>query len=218
MTMLRVPRPRLPDQRVAGKFLLSYGLTVVLPGIMVICLLVLSSQHGQAGGATGDHVGLAAWQLLAVGVIVLACLCVGKLVELLGQPKAIGEILAGILLGPSLLGWLWPSASDALFAPDQHGTINALSQIGLTVFMFVVGVEFDINAIRGHRKTVAAVGHASISVPFAFAVALSFLRYPSLAGPSVGFLGFAFFFGAALSMTAFPVLARIIRDRGNARR
>jgi Kef-type K+ transport system membrane component KefB len=214
MTRPQVSQPSLPDQRAAGKFLLSYGLTVVLPGIVVIGLLLLSSQHAEAGGSTSSHVDVAARQLLAVGVVVLACLCVGKLVELLGQPKVIGEILAGILLGPSLLGWLWPSASDALFAPNQRGTISALSQVGLTVFMFVVGAEFDINAIRGRRKTVVAVGHAGIAVPFTFAVALSFLLYPTFAGSGVGFLGFALFLGAALSMTAFPVLARIVRDRG----
>lgn len=214
MTRPRVPLPRLPDQRTADKFLLSYGLTVVLPGIVVVCLLVLTSRTGQTGGVTSSRVDLAAQELLAVGVIVLACFCFGKLLEPLGQPKVIGEILAGILLGPSLLGWLWPSASNALFGADQRGTLSALSQIGLIVFMFLVGVEFDIKVIRGRRKAVVVVGHAGIAVSFAFAVGLSFLLYPNLAGPGIGFLGFALFLGSALSMTAFPVLARIISDRG----
>jgi Kef-type K+ transport system membrane component KefB len=148
--------------------------------MLVICLLTFSGRRSQSGGGVSDYFNLAARQLLAIGIIVLACLCVGKLVELFGQPKVIGEILAGILLGPSLLGWLWPSVSHTLFVPDQRGTISALSQIGLIAFMFVVGAEFDIKAIRGRRKMVIAVGHAGIAVPFAFAVALSFLLYPAL--------------------------------------
>jgi Kef-type K+ transport system membrane component KefB len=153
--------------------------------------------------------------LLAQIAIILFCARVlGRAVGLIGQPKVVGEMVAGIMLGPSLLGWLAPTVSAALFPAASLGFLNALSQIGLLFFMFLVGLELDARLIRGRGHAVLVSSHASIVAPFFLGAAFALYLYPKLSDDSVTFTGFALFMGAAMSVTAFPVLARILQERG----
>lgn len=152
--------------------------------------------------------------LAQIAVILLCARLLGRALRLVGQPKVIGEMLAGIMLGPSLLGWLAPSLSTALFPAASLGFLNALSQIGLLFFMFLVGLELDPKLIRGREHAVVIASHASIIAPFVLGAALALFLYPRLSDDDVTFTGFALFMGAAMSVTAFPVLARILSERG----
>lgn len=122
-------------------------------------------------------------------------------------------MVAGILLGPSLLGWAAPGVSAALFPPASLGYLNALSQIGLLVFMFLVGLELDLEQLRKLGRAAMTTSLASIIVPFILGFLLAIYLYPRLSDPSVNFTGFALFMSIAMSITAFPVLARILTER-----
>ncbi|HEU4953526.1 MAG TPA: cation:proton antiporter [Gemmatimonadales bacterium] len=147
------------------------------------------------------------------GVLVAARL-VGRAVALIGQPRVVGEMLAGIMLGPSLLGWAAPGLSHALFPPGSLGFLSALSQIGLVFFMFLVGLELDLRLLRGQTRAAVITSHASIILPFFLGACLALFLYPRLSDDSVSFAGFALFLGAAMSVTAFPVLARMLTEHG----
>ncbi len=151
--------------------------------------------------------------LIQVGVILLVARLVGLLFRKLHQPQVIGEMLAGILLGPSLLGWLAPDISAALFPAESLGFLNALSQIGLLLFMFLVGLEFDPKMLRSQGRAAVVTSQASIVAPFILGAGLAFYLYPKLSDASVSFTSFALFMGIAMSITAFPVLARILTER-----
>ncbi|HXB69739.1 MAG TPA: cation:proton antiporter [Candidatus Acidoferrales bacterium] len=146
-------------------------------------------------------------------LIILATRAVGWLAERIRQPRVTGELLAGILLGPSLLGWLAPGLSGLLFPPASFGILNALSQLGLVLFMFMVGLELNVNDLRRQGPSAVLISHASIAAPMALGALLALYLYPRLSDPSVKFAGFALFMGAAMSVTAFPVLARILSER-----
>ncbi len=151
--------------------------------------------------------------LVQVGVILVAARIVGYLFRKLHQPQVMGEMVAGILLGPSLLGWVAPDASAALFPPESLGFLNALSQFGLLLFMFLVGLELDPKLLRGRTHAAVVVSHASIVAPFLLGALLSLFLYPRLSHEGVSFTHFALFMGTAMSITAFPVLARILTER-----
>ena len=151
--------------------------------------------------------------LLQLVVIIVATRLVGKLFQKIGQPAVLGEIVAGILLGPSLLGWLAPGLMAFLFPAASMETLKLLSQIGVVLFMFVVGMELDVVHLRQRAHTAVMVSHASIIVPFLLGASLSLLLYRSLAPAETSFTAFALFMGIAMSITAFPVLARILEDR-----
>jgi Kef-type K+ transport system membrane component KefB len=150
---------------------------------------------------------------LQVAVVLLASRLAGLLFKRIKQPQVIGEMVAGILLGPSLLGWAAPWAANALFPAASLGYLNALSQIGLVFFMFLVGVELNPQALREHGRAAVLTSHASIVTPFCLGAGLALLLYPRLATAGVSFTGFALFMGIAMSITAFPVLARILAER-----
>lgn len=152
--------------------------------------------------------------LLQLVVIIVAARSVGKLFKKIGQPPVLGEIVAGIVLGPSLLGWLSPPAMTFLFPAHSMETLKLLSQIGVALFMFVVGMELDVQHLRQKARTAVMVSNASIIVPFFLGTALSLWLYSSLAPAGTSFTAFALFIGVAMSITAFPVLARILEDRG----
>lgn len=122
-------------------------------------------------------------------------------------------MVAGILLGPSLLGWVAPSLSMAIFPAASLGYLNALSQIGLILFMFLVGVSLNPKELRGQGQTALLISQASIVAPFSLGSALALLLYGKLSNVGVSFVNFALFMGAAMSITAFPVLARILTER-----
>lgn len=152
--------------------------------------------------------------ILQIGVIVAAARLAGVLVRRIGQPQVVGEMLAGLLLGPSLLGWAAPALSAAVFPAGSLGFLSALSQVGLLVFMFLVGLELDPAHLKERGHAAVLTSHASIVVPFVLGAAVAIPLYPRLGDPAVPFTSFALFLGAAMSVTAFPVLARILSERG----
>ena len=145
--------------------------------------------------------------------IILVARLLGKLCKKVGQPAVVGEMAAGILLGPSLLGHYFPAFSALLFPAKSLDNIKFLSQIGLILFMFVVGMDLDLGAIRGKAQNAVVISHASIVFPFALGLSLAYFLYQSFAPAGVEFLSFGLFMGIAMSITAFPVLARIVRER-----
>jgi Kef-type K+ transport system membrane component KefB len=138
----------------------------------------------------------------------------GWLIGKMGQPSVVGEIVAGILLGPSLLGWLAPDFSSFLFAPNSLGNLQLISQLGLVLFMFTVGMELDLRILRKSALDVIFISQSSIIVPYVGGIVLAWILYQSYAPAEVSFLAFALFIGIAMSITAFPVLARITQERG----
>ncbi|BAY89461.1 MULTISPECIES: cation:proton antiporter [unclassified Tolypothrix] len=128
------------------------------------------------------------------------------------QPLVIGEIVAGIMLGPSLFGLIAPSAAATVFPPEAVPFLNVLSQVGLIFFMFLIGLELNPKYLSGQLETAVLTSHVSILVPFSLGTLLAVLLYPLVSNASVSFTAFALFLGAAMSITAFPVLARIITE------
>ncbi|MFF4898583.1 cation:proton antiporter [Streptomyces sp. NPDC001068] len=152
--------------------------------------------------------------LVAVPVVILSCRAGAQLLKRLGQPPVVGEILVGILLGPSLLGWLWPDAQTWLFPPSALPYIGVLGNIGLLAFMFLVGLELDLTSLRGNSRTAVAVSQAGIVLPLVLGTVLALGMYGDFAPAGTKKLPFVLFIAVSMSITAFPVLARILTDRG----
>ena len=131
----------------------------------------------------------------------------------IGQPGVIGEIVAGIVLGPSLLGYFFPDVFGWLFRPDSLTNLELISQLGLILFMFVIGMELDFGVIRKKINETLVISHAGILVPFFLGIIASYWVYEEYAASQTSFLPFALFIGISMSITAFPVLARIIQER-----
>jgi len=182
---------------------LGRGLEAALPVAEVVV---------PAGGAAPSHA--LAKLLLALFVVIAAARLVGAVLALTGQPPVVGEIVAGILLGPSLLGRLFPQAEAFLFPPGVTDHLGVVAQLGVVAFMFLVGLELDLGQLRSHSRAMLMISHASIVAPFSLGALLALYLYPRYATPSVPFGVFALFSGVSLSVTAFPVLARILADRG----
>jgi Kef-type K+ transport system membrane component KefB len=138
----------------------------------------------------------------------------GWLLARVGQPRVIGELLAGIAFGPSLLGLLAPAAAAAIMPPSVVPGLALLSQIGMALYMFLVGLELSADHVRTRARVALTVSPVAIGVPFVAGVLLARGVFAPLAGAGATGLTFPFFLGIALSITAFPVLARILRDRG----
>lgn len=151
--------------------------------------------------------------ILQIIVIILAARILGLLFRKLHQPQVIGEMVAGILLGPSLLGWLAPDVSAFIFPSGSLDYLNILSQLGLLLFMFVVGLEIDPNLLKGRGHAAVLISHVSIILPFMLGAILALALYPLLSNNTISFTAFALFLGASMSITAFPVLARILVER-----
>ena len=147
-------------------------------------------------------------------VIVLATQTGGSLASVFKQPAVVGEIAAGLLLGPSLVGHLWPAGYTLLFPESSLDILRLLSQVGVILFMFSVGLDVDAAHLRQRAPTAIAVSHFSIVVPFLLGVVAALSLFQHYAPPGVPFHSFALFMGIALSITAFPVLARVIEERG----
>ncbi|HVQ32113.1 MAG TPA: cation:proton antiporter, partial [Vicinamibacteria bacterium] len=146
--------------------------------------------------------------LLALLVVVASARLLGVLLSWTGQPPVIGEIVAGILLGPSLLGRVSPAAAAFLFPPHVGDQLGVVAQLGIIAFMFLVGLQLDLSELKNHSRAMIVISHASIVVPFVMGVCLALYLYPRYATRDVPFGVFALFSGVALSVTAFPVLAR----------
>jgi Kef-type K+ transport system membrane component KefB len=152
--------------------------------------------------------------LLGLLVVIVAARGLGVLFRRIHQPPVIGEVVAGILLGPSFLGALAPQATAFLFPSDILPLLGMLAQVGVILFMFLVGLDLDAGPLRQRTHAVVAISHASIAAPFVLGSALALALYPRFATSDVPFGTFALFLGVAMSITAFPVLARILRDHG----
>jgi Kef-type K+ transport system membrane component KefB len=151
--------------------------------------------------------------LLSVAVILLAARGLGWAFQRIGQPRVVGEMAAGIALGPSLFGRFFPGAFAYVFPSSSLPGLTVLSQLGLLLFMFVVGLEVDLGRILKQRTAVVLISNVSILLPLVSGVALAAALYPRFAGEQVSFAAFALFMGTAMSVTAFPVLARILKER-----
>ncbi|NCA21231.1 MAG: cation/H(+) antiporter, partial [Crocinitomicaceae bacterium] len=152
--------------------------------------------------------------LAQIITIILTARLFGWLFMKIGQPSVIGEIIAGIVLGPSLVGYYFPEFSAALFPTQSLGNLQFLSQIGLILFMFVIGMELDLKVLKNKAHDAVVISHASIIIPFALGMGLAYFIYQSFAPEGIQFLSFGLFLGIAMSITAFPVLARIVQERG----
>jgi Kef-type K+ transport system membrane component KefB len=152
--------------------------------------------------------------LFQIITIVLVARIFGWIFRKIGQPSVIGEIIAGIVLGPSLFGLYFPDMKEALFPLASLGNLQLLSQIGLILFMFVIGMELDLKVLKNKANEAVVISHASIVIPFALGIGLSYYIYHQFAPAGVEFLSFSLFMGIAMSITAFPVLARIVQERG----
>lgn len=152
--------------------------------------------------------------LLQIITIILVARIFGWIFRKIGQPTVIGEIIAGIVLGPSLFGLYFPDMKEALFPVASLGNLQVLSQVGLILFMFVIGMELDLKVLKNKANEAVVISHASIVIPFALGIGLSYFIYYQFAPQGIEFLSFSLFMGIAMSITAFPVLARIVQERG----
>jgi Kef-type K+ transport system membrane component KefB len=151
--------------------------------------------------------------LLQIVTIILISRMFGFMFKKIGQPMVIGEIIAGIFLGPSFVGLFFPEISAFLFPKSSLPNLQFISQIGLILFMFIVGMELDLKVLKKKAHEAVIISHASIIFPFALGVGLAYFMYHQFAPAGVTFLSYALFTGIALSITAFPVLARIVQER-----
>src|SRR5262249_12362431 len=133
------------------------------------------------------------------------------------QPPVIGEVIAGIVLGPSVLGQIVPDGPTWLLPPEVAPYLREIAQLGVILYMFLVGLELSVSRLRDQAHAAIAISHASIVVPFVLGAALALVLYPRVSNAGVPFTSFALFMGAALAITAFAVLARILTDRGMSR-
>lgn len=166
--------------------------------------------HGAAAAAASDTL----WHLLiALTVVVIVGRILGRLFVHIHQPAVIGEVIAGILLGPSLLGQISPAAYAYILPGSVAPFLGVVAQLGVILYMFLVGLELNPDHLRGQVHATVATSHASIVAPFVLGSGLSLYLYPRMATSDVPFTNFALFLAIAMSITAFPVLARILTDR-----
>ncbi|MCT4356196.1 cation:proton antiporter [Streptomyces sp. Je 1-79] len=151
--------------------------------------------------------------LIVIPAVILACKLGAVLVRRLGQPPVVGEVAVGICLGPSLLGWIWPEGQHALFPAEVLPFVGALGNLGLLAFMFLIGLELDLKLLRGNSRTAIAVSQASVALPLVLGSLLALTMYGTFAPEGVGRTAFVLFIAVSMSITAFPVLARILTDR-----
>lgn len=152
--------------------------------------------------------------LLALAAVMAAGRVLGRLFLRIGQAPVVGEVVAGILLGPSLLGRLEPGLGAWLLPTTMEATLGQVAALGVIYYMFQVGMELNLDDIKGRGDAVLSISHASIALPFVLGSLLALWLYPRFAVPGVNFLSFSLFMGVAMSITAFPVLARILTDSG----
>ena len=147
-------------------------------------------------------------------VVLVVARLAGYLFTRIGIPAVVGETTAGILLGPSLFGLVAPGAFAFVFPADSLGALRLLSQVGICLFMFAVGMEVNVKQVWSRASSAVAVSHTSIVVPFLLGVCLAYPLFTQMAGERATFVTFALFMGISMSITAFPVLARILQERG----
>lgn len=184
-------------------------------GRNIVILQSEKSQWEEFLDSLGYNLGHPLAILLAqIVTIIFAARLLGWVCKKIGQPMVIGEIVAGIVLGPSLIGMYFPEFSASLFPPQSLGNLQFISQIGLIFFMFIIGMELDLKVLKNKANDAVVISHASIIIPFALGMILAYFIYESFAPDGVQFSSFGLFIGIAMSVTAFPVLARIVQERG----
>jgi Kef-type K+ transport system membrane component KefB len=216
-----ITRPELPHAR-PWRLVIGYGLMLAV----AVALFLLIRSWGEtlaapapSGPSTSGtpHAALQLDALLHVLLALLAIVVLGsalsKVFAYLHQPRVIGEVVAGILLGPSFLGRFSPEAMSFLLPAEVAPYLGILAQLGVILYMFLVGLELNAELLRGHGPATVAISHSSIIVPFVLGAALALWLFPRLAPAGVSFTSFALFLGVAMAITAFPVLARILTDR-----
>jgi Kef-type K+ transport system membrane component KefB len=217
-----MPQPQsTPSRPSATKTLFAYALMLGL-GIVGLWAILTYGNDLHAPTDAAAVTGAAAQRapqhlllhvLLALIVVIAASRLLGALFHYVHQPRVIGEVIAGIVLGPSLLGRLAPSV-QAFVLPDATAPyLGIVAQLGVILFMFLVGLELDTGILRERSHTTLAISHASIVLPFLLGALLALWLYPVLSTQDVVFSHFALFMGVSMSVTAFPVLARILTDR-----
>ncbi|WP_445425937.1 cation:proton antiporter [Alishewanella sp. HL-SH06] len=161
------------------------------------------------------------WQLILLFVaqlalILMAAQLFGRLARFVGQPKVVGEMIAGVALGPSLFGWFLPAFQQSIFIPETRSWLYFGAQLGVGLYMFLVGLEFNTRLFKQHARSAISVSLAGMLVPFIVAALLCLwlLEQPGLFAPGISYFNAALFLGAAIAITAFPMLARIIYERG----
>ena len=155
--------------------------------------------------------------LVALTAVVVVGRLLGRLFTAMGQPPVIGEVIGGVLLGPSLLGAIAPQAYLFILPPSVVPFLGIVAQLGVLLYMFLVGLELNSDLMRGQVHVTVAISHASIVLPFVLGTTLALYLYPRVSTSDVPFTSFALFLGIAMSITAFPVLARILSDLGMSR-
>lgn len=215
--------PRPPRPASSLRLVLGYGaMTAVAFGLFLMIRaagagLAAPPPAGASAFGRAPHEGhgdVLFHVLLALATIIVASRLTGVLFRRLRQPAVIGEVVAGILLGPSLLGRVAPSASAWLLPRAVAPALGVIAQVGVILFMFLVGLELDTAVLRRRPQVTVAISHASIVAPFLLGSAASLWIYPRLATRDVPFGVFTLFMGVSMSVTAFPVLARLLTDRG----
>ncbi len=153
---------------------------------------------------------------LQMAVILGVCRLVGILFQRFGQSQVVSEMIAGVVLGPSLMGWMLPGFSSYLFPPESKPILFAVAQVGLVLYMFLIGVEFDMDLIKTKLRSAASISLAGILAPFVLGatLALFLMGDTSLFSVRTTAMQAVLFLGAAMSITAFPMLARIIFEQG----
>ena len=213
-----------PNTRAISRWRLGAGYGLMLALTVALFFVIRAYGERLSPGATNaapaDGGGAAKPEILfhvlvALLAILLAGRWMGKLCLHFGQPRVIGEIIAGIMLGPSLLGRISPEAMQFILPREVAPYLGVLAQVGVLLYMFLVGLELNAGLIRGHAHAAVAISHASILAPFILgaSLALWLFQVEALAPAGVPFTSFALFMGVAMSITAFPVLARILTDR-----
>ena len=201
-----------------GRTALTYLILVVMPAAAAVALLPLGANlvtHGSlAGGHAPALAGTFPRLLVAVPVILLACQVMAWAFRRIGQPEVVGQMATGFILGPSLLSVVWHQGFGWLFPASVTAPLSALAQLGVIFFMFIIGYELNPGLIRGQGRVAVTVSHVSIAIPFLSGILLAIGMYRTLAPHGVGFIPFALFCAITLSITAFPVMAAILRARG----
>lgn len=158
--------------------------------------------------------------LATLSAIIVLGVVLSRVLRWFGQPPVIGEVMAGLILGPSVLGALSPSLAHLLVPAEDidptgivPAALRAISRLGIVPYMFLVGMELDLGQLRRQAHSAVAISHASIVVPFLLGSGLALWIYPHVSSPDVSFLSFSLFMGVAMAITAFPVLARILTDQ-----
>lgn len=222
--------PRVPERSGEQRAWKPARAVAVYVGMVVVAVLVFLAVRSAGVGLTAPALAEGAQPFAATGTVgqasntmrlliaLVAMIAIargaGWLFKRLGQPPVIGEVIAGIMLGPSLLGAVWPEATEFVFTANVQQRLRAVSSIGVMLYMFLVGLELNPR-VRGKRAhATVMISHASIVAPFVLGATLALWVYPRFSTNDVPFTVFALFLGASMSVTAFPVLARILTDQG----